>query len=47
MEDSLLAISAILMPFVFKIIQVLKDKKLQHEKMNEREEPQERKSIEK
>jgi len=47
MEDSLLAISAILMPFVFKIIQVLKDKKLQHEKMNEGEKSQERKSIEK
>jgi hypothetical protein len=48
MEDSLLAISAILMPFVFKIIQVLKDKKLQHEKMNEEhKEPQQCKLIEK
>ncbi|HYJ62862.1 MAG TPA: hypothetical protein VEV62_03890 [Parafilimonas sp.] len=35
MEDSLLAVSAILMPFVFKVLQVLKDKKLQHKKMDE------------
>jgi hypothetical protein len=34
MGNSLLVVSAILMPFVFKAIQVLKDKKLQHKKMD-------------
>ncbi len=48
MEDSLLAVSAILMPFVFKVIQVLKDKKLQDKKMDkEYKNFKQRKSIEK
>jgi hypothetical protein len=35
MKDLLLAVLAISMPFAFKIVQVLRDKKLQLKKTNE------------